>query len=138
MNRKTEWKKTHLLGNAGGRAVGILCLSFMLQNTYALALPSPTEYLNSADKLELMQNTHTVKGVVKDQSGEPLGGVSIVVKGTATGTSTDWDGNFTLEVPNGNAVLSFSFIGFKNQDIPVNNQKTLNVILAEEIGRAHV
>ncbi len=132
MNRKTEWKKTNALSHIGSGAVGLLCLSFMFPVTHALASQSPEDYLKSAGKLELMQKGYTLKGVVKDQSGEPLGGVSIVVKGTTIGTSSDWDGNFTLEVPEKNTLLSFSFIGFKSRDVALNGQQNLTVILSED------
>ena len=64
----------------------------------------------------------TITGVVKDQSGEPLIGVSIVVKGTTNGTASDFDGNFTLDVPD-NSTLVFSFIGFKPQEVRYTGQK---------------
>ncbi|CAL1517186.1 TonB-dependent receptor [Chitinophaga sp. MM2321] len=63
----------------------------------------------------------------------PLPNVTIAIKGTASGTITNVDGAFTIEVPNANAVLSFSFTGFATQDIRVGNQTTLNVALQEQI-----
>lgn len=74
----------------------------------------------------------TVKGSVKDSKGEPLIGVTILIKGTTTGTVTDADGNFTLNnVPN-NATLEISYVGMKTQSIPVNGRTTINVIMEEE------
>ena len=73
-----------------------------------------------------------VSGVVTDKANEPLPGVSVSVKGAPqTGTSTDGEGRYTLSVP-ANAVLSFSFIGFKTKEEPVNRRSTVNVVLLED------
>ena len=57
----------------------------------------------------------SVNGSVKDESGEALIGVSILVKGTTIGTATDFDGNFQLEIPSETAELEFSYTGFKSE-----------------------
>ena len=74
----------------------------------------------------LYGQSRTVSGVVQDDNGEPLFGAFVVEKGTNNGTSTDFDGKFTLTVPSG-AVLEFQFIGFKTQEIPVSDQKMILV-----------
>src|SRR5687767_13175424 len=75
----------------------------------------------------------TVTGQVKDGSGQPLPGVSVSLRGTATGTITDADGRFSLSVPDsGQPVLIFTYIGFEKQEIPVGNQSTLNITLRED------
>ena len=74
----------------------------------------------------------TVSGVVSDASG-PIPGVNVLVKGTTTGTQTDFDGNYSVNVGSADAVLVFSFIGYATQEIPVNGQTTINVTLAEDI-----
>lgn len=79
------------------------------------------------------QLAYDVKGTVKDNKGEPLPGVSIVVKGTMTGVITDFNGEFSVSVPNEQSVLVFSYIGFFSQEISVKNKKTLTVVLEEEI-----
>ena len=73
-----------------------------------------------------------VTGTVKDASGMPLPGVNIVVKGSKQGTQTDFDGNYSLEIPQANAVLVFSYLGQKTQEIVVNGQKVINVIMEED------
>lgn len=71
-----------------------------------------------------------VKGVVKDAvTGEVLPGVSIIIKGTTTGTETDFDGVFNIKVQKG-AVLVFQYLGYQNQEVVV-NQSTINVSLSE-------
>ncbi len=73
-----------------------------------------------------------VKGVVTSaDDGQPIPGVSIVVKGTTNGMITNMDGNYTLKVP-GNSTLVFSFIGMKTQEVPVNMQTVINMVLAPE------
>lgn len=74
-----------------------------------------------------------VSGKVTSDAGEELPGVSVVIKGTTTGTVTDVNGNFTLNVPDNNAVLVFSFVGFQSKEVPVNGQTTLNVTLATDV-----
>ncbi|MCC8153930.1 MAG: SusC/RagA family TonB-linked outer membrane protein [Tannerellaceae bacterium] len=69
--------------------------------------------------------------MVKDKTGEPLIGVSIQVKGTTTGTITDFDGNYSLNVKSGD-VLVFSYVGYVSQEITVTNQTVLNVELLED------
>ncbi|MBK8699021.1 MAG: TonB-dependent receptor [Saprospiraceae bacterium] len=62
-------------------------------------------------------------------------GVTVVIKGTDQGTVTDLDGNYTLNVPNADAILVFSFVGYITQEIPVGNQQTIDVILEENISQ---
>jgi hypothetical protein len=78
---------------------------------------------------QLFAQNHTVTGKGKaKEDGLPLPGVSVKIKGTTTGTQTTVDGKFSLSVPN-NAVLSFSFIGYATQDVPVGNSANLKVVL---------
>jgi TonB-linked SusC/RagA family outer membrane protein len=76
----------------------------------------------------------TISGLVKGEDGNPLPGVSIVVKGTTNGTSTNLDGKYTILAPS-NSTLTFSFIGFTTKDIVVNGQTSIDVTLAEEATR---
>ncbi|MEX0313566.1 MAG: SusC/RagA family TonB-linked outer membrane protein [Allomuricauda sp.] len=73
----------------------------------------------------------TVTGVVTDNAGSPLPGVNVVEKGTSNGTSTDFDGNYTISVPSG-AVLVFSSLGFTSKEVAVGSQSTINVSLSED------
>jgi TonB-linked SusC/RagA family outer membrane protein len=80
---------------------------------------------------ELLENVN-VTGSVTDAAGEPVIGVNVVVKGTTIGTTTDADGNFTLSVPNSDAVLVFSYIGYATQEIRIGTQRTFRIILQED------
>lgn len=72
-----------------------------------------------------------VTGVVKDVGGITLPGVSVLQKGTTRGTSTDFDGNYAIELTSGQKTLVFSYLGFKKVEIPVNGKKVINVTLEE-------
>ena len=130
MEKKSEGKTRKCLTLLGGRTSLLLCLSLMFQSSYA-AGDSTVPEMGNMEIHQIAQQSSTIKGVVKDQKGEPLIGVSIVVKGTTNGTASDFDGNFTLDVPD-NSTLVFSFIGFKPQEVRYTGQKTLNIVLAED------
>ena len=74
----------------------------------------------------------TVSGKVVDENNEALIGVSIYVLGTTTGTVTDFEGNYSLEVP-ADATLQFSYTGYESQDIAVGAQTIINVTLAQGV-----
>lgn len=73
-----------------------------------------------------------ITGVVADEKGELLPGTNVLVKGTIRGTITDVNGAFSLEVPDENAVLVFSFTGFVSQEVVVGNQSNLNITLKQD------
>lgn len=90
------------------------------------------QVLLSNSSLQKGQQSQTVTGKVADSSGQPLPGVSVVVKGTTTGTITDFDGNYSIvNVPAG-ATLQFSFVGMKIQEVPVSGKTNINVVMTEE------
>ena len=72
-----------------------------------------------------------ITGKVTDQTGSPLTGVSVVVKGTTTGMITDNGGNFSIILPEGARTLSFSFVGMTPKDVEIGNQTVFNVALEE-------
>ena len=74
----------------------------------------------------------SITGKVTDEKGVPIPGVSVVVKGTTTGVTTDNDGNYSILLPNNVKILSFSFIGMTSQDIIIGIKNTISVILTEK------
>lgn len=78
------------------------------------------------------QKKNTVTGTIVDSSGMPIIGANILVKGTNSGTITDMNGNFSLEVDK-NATLVVSYIGFADQEIKVGNQTSLSIVLKEDV-----
>ena len=80
----------------------------------------------------MQQKQRTIKGTVSDEYGEPLIGVSVLVQGTTTGTITDIDGNYTLEILNDEAVLEFSYIGYQKISLRVAGASSFNIIMKED------
>lgn len=88
--------------------------------------------LFAALSLSVSAQTITVSGTVKDTSGEPIIGASIVQKGnTSNGTITDLDGNFSLKVPS-NATLTATYIGMKTQEVSIKGQTKINITLSDD------
>lgn len=79
------------------------------------------KHLTSIDK--------TLTGKIVDEKNTPLPGVSVIVKGTSTGTTTGADGNFTLTVNDAAETLTFSFIGYTSQDAAIGNKSAFNITL---------
>jgi len=106
-----------------------LCRLFPVAILLFLFLSVPLKgYSNEAFSSEgMQQNTVKVTGTVKDTNGEPIIGANVMVVGSATGVITDIDGNFTLNVPVGSK-LQFSFIGYKEQVVPVKKGISLNIV----------
>lgn len=78
------------------------------------------------------QNVKKITGKIIDNLGDPLIGVNVLVKGNSTGTVSDIDGNYTLEVPYADATLIFSYVGFQPKEIPLQGKNILNVTLVED------
>ncbi|MDO6603806.1 SusC/RagA family TonB-linked outer membrane protein [Arenibacter palladensis] len=74
----------------------------------------------------------TVSGTVSDEQNVPLPGATVLEKGTKNGTTTDFDGNFTIQVSDANAVLAVSFLGYATNEIPLNGQTNVSVALQED------
>ena len=91
---------------------------------------SPSKYLSEA---KAILQLNTITGTVTDENNMGLPGVNVVVKGTTTGTITNVNGEYELTVPNAEAVLVFSYVGYSTQEISVGNQTTINVTLAPDL-----
>ncbi len=84
----------------------------------------------------LFAQEKTVSGTVTDgATGEALPGANVTVQGTQTGTTTDAQGQYELDVPGPGAVLVFSFIGYQSQEIEVGDQTVIDVVLQEDVGQ---
>lgn len=81
--------------------------------------------------LQQQNAVRTLEGVVTDESGVPIIGANIKVEGTTTGTITDLDGRFTLDVPE-NPVLQISYIGYISQNVKVNGKRDITIRLIED------
>jgi TonB-linked SusC/RagA family outer membrane protein len=96
-------------------------LSFKIVNNHIVIMTKQED--------EPQQENKIVKGHITDESGELLIGVSVVIKGTFTGTITDIDGFYELEVPSLNDTLVFSYIGFKKEIQAINGRHEINVVM---------
>ncbi|MEP5599454.1 MAG: carboxypeptidase-like regulatory domain-containing protein, partial [Algibacter sp.] len=84
--------------------------------------------------LNLNAQQKTITGTVTSGvDGIKLPGVNVVVKGTTNGASTDFDGNYSINVSEGNNTLVFSYIGYSTKEIAIGNSNTINVALAEDL-----
>lgn len=73
-----------------------------------------------------------IKGKATDERGQPLAGVSVTLNGTSLGTVTDAEGRYAITVPDADGILMFSFVGFASREIPIGNNRVIDVILSEK------
>lgn len=99
---------------------------------YAFSLPMWAEKPMLETEIAEQSKGISIKGTVLDESGLPVIGANIMVKGTNTGTITDLNGYFSLSVPYADAVLTVSFIGYTSQDVPLKGRKEVKVVLVED------
>ncbi len=91
-------------------------------------------FLKPAKRTEDVRQVVVVSGSVTDaENNLSLPGVNVLVRGTTIGTSTDGDGKFTIEIPDENAILLFSFIGYQTKEVAVGNQTVIDVILETDV-----
>jgi hypothetical protein len=88
--------------------------------------------LNNQESESLIIDTKTVKGKITDESGSPIPGVNILIKGTNKGVSSNIDGTYNLSVSDDKAILAFSFVGFITQEVVVGNRSMINISLLSE------
>lgn len=112
---------------------GIRRTPVVLGLSAALCMPAAFSYANvggrmDSESVQSVLQTHTVKGTIVDETGEPLIGVSVIVKGQATvGTITDFDGNFVLDIPTGKGMLEVSYIGYKTQTVTIGKNTQITI-----------
>lgn len=100
---------------------------------YASGLTEESISMAVSNSNMVSQENNKITGVVYDGNGEVVIGATVRVKGTTIGVITDFDGNFTLNVPDKNSVLEVSFIGYKTQEINLKNRKHITVRLSEDV-----
>lgn len=118
LNKKTRW-----------------LLLLWLAATHAAGWPPPGEpHAEAAPWADAQQQRGpiAVRGLVKGADGAPVAGATVTVRGTTTGTTTDADGLFSLNVPGEDAVLVFSFIGMVTQEVTVGERRDFRVTLTDE------
>ncbi len=115
-------EKTNFSSSWKCKLLGVAALS-------AFSLFAPQVMPNTGYGVAFAQQNSTVKGVVKDATGEPIIGASVIVKGQTKGTVTDLDGNFTISAKSG-STLVISYIGFATQEVAAGGN--LNITLQED------
>jgi len=105
---------------------------FIIKDRQIVLFNKEDEEFRDSNNLAASQQQKSVSGKVTDSSGAPLPGVSVVVKGTTTGSITDFDGNYSLPSIPSSGTLVFSFVGMKSQEITISGKETINIVLAEE------
>ncbi len=80
-----------------------------------------------------LEAQNRISGVVTDESGMPLPGVTILQKGTTRGASTDFEGNYSIDLTEGENILVFSYLGFKTVEIAINGRTTVNATLVGDV-----
>ena len=115
------------LGTVMNRLLINTSASFSVRDKYLVLFTKEMEEVKNVAQ----QNKRTIKGVVTDEGGEPLIGVSVLVKGTTTGTITDMDGNYSIEVTNENT-LEFTYIGYQKVILPIAGRSSFNVVMKED------
>ena len=123
-NTKEEWNNVSLKISSANPNLGNVAPQL---KTYFLNYHTPPP------RYDLINNnlSNTVSGIVAEKTGEPLPGASVVIKGTSIATATDINGRYSLAIPAGGGELVFSFIGFQQKTLPINNS-TINVVLEED------
>lgn len=99
--------------------------------TMVLCMGNTNVFAMSATEIS---DQETVSGMVTDQAGVPLPGVNVFIKGTSVGTQTDFDGNYSLDVAEGQTLV-FSYVGFATQEIVVGAQDVIDVTLQEDASK---
>lgn len=107
---------------------GQIILSPATTDKTSLRLETNPQKAND-ERIAIIPLDQTITGTVNDDAGSGIPGVSITLKGTSKGTSTDGEGKFKIDVPNSSTVLVFSFVGYTPQEIEVGNQTIINVTL---------
>lgn len=117
----SKWKLQTMIPLLVGFVV--LCTNHAFAITASNTMNSGVDLLNSEQQL-------TITGtIVSSDDGMGLPGVAVVVKGTTTGTVTDFDGNYSINVPSSDAILVVSYLGFLKQEIAVGSKTVINVSL---------
>src|SRR6186713_3568825 len=105
----------------------VLCFTVL-----ALALSCMTANKTYAQEVSQTQK-QSVRGKITDETGKPLQGVSVTVKGSSKGVATNENGEFSIDIPGNAKILQFSYVGMEPQEVKIENQKELNISLTPSI-----
>lgn len=131
-NNQVDVERRVNLDVQGKNVDEVLNTLFAGTNTTYKVIERHIMLISGGEKPAAMMQNGSVTGKVTTAQGEPLPGVTVLIKGTTSGTITDFDGQFSLKGVNASDVLLFSFIGMQTQEIPVGSQTTFAIVLQEE------
>ena len=115
-----------IIFNDGSVRYTVLKNQIVLKKSSFDGLPLQKEIKEESEEFLVQQ---TITGLVVDENNQPLPGANVLEKGTTRGTQADFDGNFTINITDENAILVVSYIGFKTREITVGNQTELTIIM---------
>ncbi|WP_372652560.1 SusC/RagA family TonB-linked outer membrane protein, partial [Draconibacterium sp.] len=107
-------------------------MTYEVRDKVIIIVPTDSTKIEKEILDEPIPQKKQIRGTVTDETGEPVPGVSVVVKGTTVGIITDLNGNYLLEVDNDAEILQFSFVGMKQQEIPIGDKTEISVVLEVE------
>ena len=93
-----------------------------------------TVFMLLLSTLSIVAQAQTITGTITDTNNNPLPGVNVVIQGTTTGTTTDFNGKFSLAA-DADVTLVFSFIGYESQSILVGSQTSINIQMSEDVAQ---
>lgn len=129
-NTGTDWKNVKLrFSNADPSKSGTAPVLMPWRLSFGRSLPSSA---STAVQFSGPLQTRNVKGVVKDENNEPMPGVNVVIKGSSTGTVTDLNGQFSLDVPVNSGSLLFSFVGYAAEEL-YPSYNLMNITLVPDV-----
>src|SRR5690606_32959401 len=121
------------LGDVLSNLLNPMGVSYQLIAGRISLFKTPTNLNATTSQILGYANLAMVSGIVTDESGVPLPGVNIFIKGTSIGTTTDVAGSYSLNVEDPDAILVFSFIGFQMQEVSVDSRTEINVTLQQDV-----
>lgn len=105
-------------------------MTYKLMKDYILILPLKVNVTDSLNQLK----EYTIKGIVKDEGGSFMPGVTVLIKGTQVGVATDIEGKFEIATTNPDKlVLVFSFVGMQTVEVKYSGQAMINVVMKEAV-----
>ncbi len=139
IEKQTSVKFLYRYDNIAGKQVSVDVDNVSVENLLDIALrgqglsySKKSNNLIVISSLESNQQSKKISGTVTDEAGLPLPGVTILIKGTTSGTVTDMDGKFSMNIPGSQSVFVFSFVGYTPQEISVGAQSNYNIVMKEE------
>lgn len=138
IEKQTEYKIFYKVDQINLQArLNVTATDMTVSDVLGKVLPENGATYDVIDKIIVItpsvKQSFKVTGVVTDSKGQPMPGVSVSLKGTSVGSITDVDGKYSVEVPDANAVLIFSFMGYLPEERPVGSQTTINLTMIEDI-----